>query len=78
MASYFLDELSQKNGARTVRSAFCPELPDFYDRIYLGEYDCVEAALNKALLYHTNVSECAGCCVKNPAGYSRIQIMLAS
>lgn len=52
MASYFLDDIPNKNGVRTVRSAFCPDLPDFYDRIYLGEYDRIEPALKKARTFH--------------------------
>ena len=47
MASYFLDDLPSKNGIRKVRSAFCPDLPDFYGRIYLGEYDRFESALKR-------------------------------
>jgi hypothetical protein len=62
MASYFLDEIPQKNDTWTVRSAFCPSLPDFYDRIYLGEYDRIGPALKRALHYRANVSECVGCC----------------
>ena len=70
MASYFLDDIPNKNGVRTVRSAFCPDLPDFYDRIYLGEYDRIEPAIKKARTFHARIAECAGCAVASPAKYA--------
>ncbi len=65
MASYFLDDHPTKNGIRKVRSAFCPDLPDFYSRIYLGEFDRIEEAEKKARIYHKDTTECAGCRLSN-------------
>lgn len=67
MASYFLDDLPNKNGIRKVRSAFCPDLPDFYGRIYLGEYDRFESALKKAETFGFRIEQCAGCSASDSA-----------
>ena len=78
MASYFLDDTPNKNGVRMVRSAFCPDLPDFYGRIYLGEYDRIEPAISKARIFHASVAECVGCGAASPAKYTYEQVKLAS
>lgn len=67
MVSYFLDDRPDKRGLRMVRSAFCPDLPDYYSRIYLGEFDSIEEAHRKAVLYHTKIHDCMGCRVSSAA-----------
>lgn len=78
MVSYFLDEVPQIGKRRTVRSASCQELPEYYERIFLGEYERIEPALKKALRYHAAVTKCACCCVGDQAVLSCTPIRKAS
>lgn len=78
MVSYYLDEAPQKNAIRTVRSASCPKLPEFYDRIYLGEYGRIEPALAKARIYHPAIGECVCCRARDPVVLTDIPIRKAS
>ena len=61
MASYFLDDKPNQKGVRMVRSAFCPHLPDYYSRIFLGDFDRIEDAVQKAEEFHARTNGCAGC-----------------
>jgi len=78
MASYFLDDLPNRNGIRKVRSAFCPDLPDFYGRIYLGEYDRLESALKKAERFGFRTERCTGCSTSDSARNLRSPVKLVS
>ncbi|MEX3006883.1 hypothetical protein [Hoeflea sp. TYP-13] len=77
MASYFLDE-NTKDGAREVHADGCCRLPDFYHRIYLGEYSSVQQALRKAVLLHDRVYACSDCCSEKAVPQSPGPVLQAS
>lgn len=60
MASYFLDEVL-KDGVYEVHAEQCPNLPDKYHRLYIGEYPNSRLALKKAERLKNCVSLCPSC-----------------
>ena len=72
MASYFLDEIP-RDGLYEVHVAQCPNLPDKYHRLYIGEYADSRLALRKAERFRTCVSRCATCRDRN----RRAQVLIS-
>lgn len=76
MTSYFLDNKPDRNGVRKVRSAFCPDLPDYYDRIYLGDFERIEEAFAKAAHFNAKMKNCTGCQITSLAKSTRVGVGL--
>lgn len=61
MASYYVNKNAQANGDHEVHKSGCPWLPNVENRIYLGNFDNCEDAVEKAKDEYDQVNGCYFC-----------------
>ncbi|MBF9000477.1 MULTISPECIES: hypothetical protein [Vibrio] len=63
MPNYYLDKTPQVNGEYYVHTEGCIQMPLPSDRTFLGNFNSVQAALEKAGRIHHRCRACDNCCV---------------
>lgn len=62
MTVYYLDRHPQNNGEYQLHEDGCTQLPLPSDRTYLGTFQSLDAAIQKASRIHHRCRPCAMCC----------------
>ncbi|WP_339868204.1 hypothetical protein [uncultured Algoriphagus sp.] len=70
MKFFYLSTVPNDNGLHEVHDRECEQIPDSYDRDYLGPFNSGNEAMRKALTIKNEVSLCDNCC--KSMGYSAI------
>lgn len=61
MASYYVNQNAQSNGDHEVHTTGCSFMPDFENRIYLGEFGSCHPAVSEAKKHYYQVNGCYYC-----------------
>ena len=62
---YYVNKQSGYNDNHVVHAAGCPHLPDMENRLYLGSFYHVNAAILQAKKYYVGAIGCENCCPIN-------------
>lgn len=61
MASYYVNKQAQTNGDHEVHTSTCSFLPSKENRLYLGEFDSCQPAVEEAKKHFEQSNGCASC-----------------
>ncbi len=59
---YYVNKNAQADGYHEVHTASCERLPDYENRVYLGEFSNGNDAVRAAKLYYALADGCYYCC----------------
>ncbi|WP_088186144.1 hypothetical protein [Desulfosporosinus sp. FKA] len=59
---FYVNKKSQTNGDHEVHRSTCSWLPDAENRLYLGDFNTSQEAVNEASKYNVQVNGCSYCC----------------
>lgn len=62
MKFFYLSSSPNSNGMHEVHERECDDIPDVYDRDYLGPFNTGKEAMRKALAMKERVHLCEKCC----------------
>jgi len=74
---YYVNKNAGYNDNHVVHAAGCPHLPDIDNRLFLGSFYQVNAAILQAKKYYTGAIGCETCCPLNSAVQQAPQLSMA-
>jgi len=74
---YYVNKQSGYNNNHVVHAAGCTHLPDMDNRLFLGSFYHVNAAILQAKKYYTGAIGCENCCPLNKADQQPYQLSVA-
>jgi len=74
---YYVNKQSGYNNNHVVHAAGCPHLPNVDNRLFLGSFYHVNAAILQAKKYYAGAIGCENCCPLNNTGQQAPQLSVA-
>lgn len=74
---YYVNKQSGYNDNHVVHTAGCPHLPDMDNRLFLGSFYHVNAAILQAKKYYAGAIGCENCCPLNHSDPQASQLSVA-
>ncbi|SFN32601.1 hypothetical protein SAMN05428971_1029 [Candidatus Pantoea varia] len=74
---YYVNKQSGYNNNHVVHAAGCPHLPNMDNRLFLGSFYHVNAAILQAKKYYAGAIGCENCCPLNNTEQQAAQLSVA-
>lgn len=68
MPIFYVDRKPQRNGDHVVHDMDCRQMPDSYNRFFLGTFFSCHTAVAEAKQYFSQINGCPYCCRECHAG----------